>query len=196
MIFGVIFLNFVWSGIIIVSFLFAALSGRLENTLGAGLSGATASVEVLLSFAGIMAFWSGILKVCEDSGASAKMEKLLSPVVKKLFPSTHAKNHITMNIIANIFGTGNAATPAGIAAMQKMDKENDGSLYPSHEMSRFAIMNTSSLQLIPTTVIGLLASFGAKNPFSIVPYILISSVLSLVAALLAEQFLCGGRRKK
>ena len=94
-----------------------------------------------------------------------------------------------MNIIANLFGTGNAATPAGVAAMEGMDAENGKSEYPSREMSRFAVMNTASIQLFPTTVISILASFGAKNPFFIVPLVWISSFSALLAALFAQKIL-------
>ncbi len=189
-------MNYIWSGIIIISFIFAFFSGNLSETLTAGLDGAASAIEVLLSFAGIMCFWSGILKVAQKSGAAQFCEKLLSPVIRRLFPKTNARGHITMNIIANLLGMGNAATPAGVSAMCELDKENSEKPHPSHEMSRFAVMNTASLQLFPTTVIGLLASAGSKNPYRIVPLIWISSLLSLSAALLAEWLLSKRGEKK
>lgn len=189
-------MNYVWSGLVIISVLFAIINGRIEETMSAGLAGAKDSVTVLLSFAGIMCFWSGILQICERSGASQKCEKLLSPVIRRLFPRTKAKPEITMNVISNIFGLGNAATPSGIAAMEKMDKENGENPTPSHEMSRFAVMNTASLQIIPTTVIGILASFGCENPYSIIPLIWISSSASLVLALAMETILYHLERRK
>lgn len=182
-------MNYVWSALIIVSFISAMLTGRIEETLSAGLAGAKDSISVLLSFAGIMCFWSGFLKICEKSGASKKCEKLLSPLIHRLYPKTHAKPEITLNIVSNLFGLGNAATPSGMAAMEKMDKENGENPTPSHEMSRFAVMNTAGLQLIPTTVIGILAAAGDKNPYSIIPYIWISSSVSMVSVLLMETIL-------
>lgn len=182
-------MNYIWSGIIIISFIFAFFGGNLQETLTAGLEGAASSIEVLLSFAGIMCFWSGILKVAQEGGAAKFCEKLLSPLIKRLFPKVKNRKNITMNIIANLLGMGNAATPAGVAAMCELDAENGGKPHPSHEMSRFAVMNTASLQLFPTTVIGILAGCGSENPFSVVPLIWISSVASLAAAFFAEWML-------
>ncbi|MBO5060157.1 MAG: spore maturation protein A [Clostridia bacterium] len=182
-------MNYIWSGLLIISFVFAALGGNLQETLTAGLSGAASSIEVLLSFAGIMCFWSGILKIAHKSGAAQFCEKLLSPAVRRLFPRVKNRKSITMNIIANLLGMGNAATPAGVAAMCELDRENGQKPTPSHEMSRFAVLNTASLQLFPTTIIGILASCGSKDPFSIIPLIWISSAISLTAALLAEWLL-------
>ncbi|MBE7016077.1 MAG: spore maturation protein A [Ruminococcaceae bacterium] len=191
-------MNYVWSGLMIISVVFAIINGRVEETMAACLNGAKDSVTVLMSFAGIMCFWSGILQICERCGASQKCERLLSPIIRRLFPHTSAKPEITMNVISNLFGLGNAATPSGIAAMEKMDKENCEDSHPSHEMSRFAVMNTASLQIIPTTVIGILASFGSKNPYSIIPLIWISSSVSLFVALILETVLyrLEGRKKK
>lgn len=189
-------MNYIWSGLFIISFIFAYLGGNLQETLSAGLAGAAEATTVLLSFAGIMCFWSGILKIAERSGAVAFCEKLLSPLIQRLFPKTNNRTHITSNIIANLLGLGNAATPAGLSAMGELDKENEKKPTPSHEMSRFIVMNTASLQLFPTTIIGLLSAAGAKNPFSVIPLIWISSALSLLAALIAETFLSRGGEQK
>ena len=189
-------MNYILPILFIISFLFAFLGGNLQDTLSAGLSGAANAATVLLSFAGIMCFWSGILKVAEESGAVAFCERLLSPIIRRLFPKTKNRVHITSNIIANLLGLGNAATPAGLAAMADMDAENGKSPHPSHEMCRFLVMNTASLQLVPTTIIGLLSAAGSTNPFSIVPLIWISSTFSLCAALFAEAILSKRGEKK
>ena len=182
-------MNFIWSALIIFSLIFAFFGGTLAETVTAGLEGAASAFSLLLSFAGMMCFWSGMLKIAEESGASRFCEKLLSPIVKQLFPKVPVRKNITMNIVANLLGMGNAATPAGIAAMSELDKENGSSPYPSREMSRFAVLNTASLQLLPTTIISLLASFGHPDPYRIVPLIWISSAVSLTSALLADYFL-------
>ncbi len=185
-----IFMNYVWPGIIIASLIFAAANGTVTDTVTAGLEGAASSITVLLSFAGIMCFWSGILKVAEAGGAAKLFERILSPVIRRLFPKVTDRKSITMNVTANLLGMGNAATPAGIEAMKKLDSENKNSPHPSRAMSRFAVMNTASLQLFPTTVLGLLTAAGAENPYSIIPLIWVCSAVSLVAALLAEAFFC------
>lgn len=188
-------MNYVWSALIILSLIAGAVNGTLEETMQAGLSGAAGAITLLLSFAGMMCFWSGILKIAEDSGAASFCEKLLSPIIRRLFPKVKNRENITMNIIANLLGMGNAATPAGIAAMGELDSENGKSPYPSREMSRFAVLNTASLQLFPTTVIGILASFGDPNPYRIVPLIWISSAVSLISALLMDFILSKNARR-
>lgn len=188
-------MNYIWSGMIIISFVFAAAGGNLQQTLTAALNGAANSFEVLLSFAGIMCFWSGMLGIVRKSGLSKKCEKLLNPVICRLFPNVDDRSGITMNVIANLLGMGNAATPAGISAMCELDRLNGHSPYPSHEMCRFAVMNTASLQLFPTTIIGILASSGSENPFALVPCIWISSLLSLSVSLFAEQILSKRRKQ-
>ena len=177
------FMNSVWTFVVFFSLVLSLLFGFPENVLESGISGAEDAVRVLISLAGAVCFWSGILRIAEKGGAAQKCQNLLSPVIKRLFPKTKHLNKIMMNIIANLFGAGNAATPAGVAAMEGMDKENGKNPYPSREMCRFAVMNTASLQPFPTTVISILSSVGAKNPLSIVPYVWISSSLALISAL-------------
>lgn len=186
-------MNFIWSGMIIVSFIFGIINERLSETLTAGINGASEALGVLLSFAGIMCFWSGILKISEQSGISDIFANRLSPVTARLFPHTHARENITLNIIANLLGMGNAATPAGIAAMRTLDEENGQNPVPSRAMCRFAVMNTASLQIIPTTACGILASCGAENPYKIVPLVWITSLISLTCALCAEKLTSGGK---
>lgn len=182
-------MNFVWVFVVLISLGFSFFSGFPEKTLQSGIFGAGEAIQILISLAGTLCFWSGILRIAEKGGAAEGLQKLLSPVIRRLFPKTKFRNKITMNIIANLFGTGNAATPAGIAAMEGMDGENGKSPFPSREMGRFAVMNTASIQLFPTTVISILSSLGAKNPFSIVPYVWISSFSALFMALLMQKLL-------
>ncbi len=185
----------VWTFMILISLLLSLFSEFPENVLQSGISGAQDAVSVLFSLVGSVCFWSGLLRIAEKGGAASACQKLLSPVIKRLFPKTRQKDKITMNIIANLFGAGNAATPAGISAMEGMDAENGKNPTPSGEMARFTVMNTASLQLFPTTVISILASLGAKNPLSVVPLVWISSSLSLTAALLVQKLLFGRCKK-
>lgn len=182
-------MNFVWTFIICLSLILSIFFGFPQDVLQNGVSGAADAVSILISLAGTICFWSGILRIAEKGGAAQKCQKLLSPAINRLFPKTAHKNKITMNIIANLFGTGNAATPAGVSAMEGMDEENGKSPFPSREMCRFTVMNTASLQLFPTTVISILTSFGAKNPLSIVPLVWMSSSLALFSALFAQHLL-------
>lgn len=187
-------MNYIWSGLIIISFIFSLLNGNTAQTLTSGLNGAMSAPEVLLSFAGIMCFWSGMLKVAQECGAAEKCSRLLAPVVRRLFPNTADRSSISMNIIANLLGMGNAATPAGLDAMRRLDSANGSSPYPSRDMCRFAVLNTAGLQIMPTTVIGILSAAGSQNPYAVIPYIWISSVISLAAALTADKLLHLKRR--
>lgn len=189
----VFFVNFVWTAVILASLILSVFSGVPEKVLESGILGAADGVSILVSLAGIICFWSGILRIAEKGGAAERCQKLVSPLISRLFPETRQKDKIMLNIIANLFGAGNAATPAGIAAMEGMDAENGNSPRPSREMERFAVMNTASLQLFPTTVISILSSLGAKDPLSIVPYIWLSSAAALFSALFALKLISRGR---
>ncbi|MCI5605260.1 MAG: spore maturation protein [Clostridia bacterium] len=189
-------MNYIWCGMILFSLIVAAISGTLNETVNAAFAGAQASVETVLSFAGVMCFWTGMLKLAEKSGISEKIEKLLSPVVRRLFKKTdsEARKYISMNITANMLGMGNAATPMGIKAMSALDKHNKNPLYPSDDMCMFVVLNTTSFQLIPTTIIALRAAASSQNPFSVILPIWITSAVSIIAAVTAVKIMCKFRR--
>lgn len=186
-------MNYIWSAMIICSLVYSLVCGRAEQTLNAGINAARGSVEMLLSFAGIMCMWSGILRLCEAGGISSAIKKGLSPVLKLLFKNLNdesAENSITMNITANLLGMGNAATPAGVAAMRRLDRLNGGSPIPSREMCIFAVLNTSALSLVPSTVMAMLSGAGLENASVIIIPVWIVSVISLAAGLTAVMLLC------
>ncbi len=184
-------MNYIWCGMIIFSLIVAAANGTLNETVNAAFDGAQSSVEVLLSFAGVMCFWTGILKIAEKSGISEKVEKLLSPVIRLLFPKAdgEAKKYMSMNITANILGMGNAATPMGIKAMTALDK-NNLSPYPTDDMCMFIVLNTTSFQLVPTTILALRTAAGSQNPFSVIAPIWIASAVSIIIAVTAVKVMC------
>lgn len=189
-------MNYIWCGMILFSLIVAAISGTLNETVNAAFAGAQASIETVLSFAGVMCFWTGMLKLAEKSGISEKIEKLLSPVVRRLFKKTdsEARKYISMNITANMLGMGNAATPMGIKAMSALDKHNKNPLYPSDDMCMFVVLNTTSFQLIPTTIIALRAAASSQNPFSVILPIWITSAVSIITAVTAVKIMCKFRR--
>lgn len=192
-------MNYIWCGMIIFSLIVAAVNGKMDETITAAFAGAQSSIEVALSFAGVMCFWTGILKIAEKSGVSDKVQKLLSPIIKTLFPKADndAKKYISMNMTANILGMGNAATPMGIKAMTALDKRNKNPLYPSDEMCMLVVLNTTSFQLIPTTIIALRTAAGSANPVSVILPIWITSAVSIIAAVTAVKVMCRfGREKK
>ena len=180
-------MNYIWCAMIIFSLIVAAVNGSLDATVNAAFEGAKASVETVLSFAGVMCFWTGMLKVAEKSGMAEKIEKLLNPLIKRLFPSAppDAKKYISMNMTANILGMGNAATPMGIKAMTELDKSNKNPLRASDDMCMLIVLNTTSFQLIPSTIIALRTAAGSAEPMSIIMPIWITSICSIIAAVTA-----------
>ncbi|MBQ3463005.1 MAG: spore maturation protein [Clostridia bacterium] len=191
-------MNYIWCGLIIISLITAAVNGNMEVTINAAFDGAKAAVDTILALAGVMCFWTGIMKIAEKSGLSDKIEKLLRPLITFLFPnsSNEAKKFISMNMSANLLGMGNAATPMGIKAMQTLDKENPRPEYASDDMCMLVVLNTTSLQLIPTTIIALRTAANSANPFSVILPIWISSLTAVVAAVTAAKLWQRRRHRK
>ena len=192
-------MNYIFSAIIILSLITSLFTGRINETVSAGLEGAKSSVEIVLSFAGIMCMWSGFLKLAQEGDLIKSISKIIHPVIRLLFPKlkkdSKATDYIALNMSANFLGVGNAATPAGIAAMSELDKENENSEYASDEMSIFTVVNTASIQLIPTTIIALRASFGSKSPENIIIPIWISSFCAFLCAVISMKLILSIRRK-
>ncbi|MDO5398675.1 MAG: spore maturation protein [bacterium] len=180
-------MNYIWSGMIIISLICAAANGCLDETAAAALDGANASVTFLISLAGAMCFWNGFLKIAENSGASGAVRRLLMPAVQLLFRDApeKAKEYITMNMSANLLGMGNAATPMGIKAMNELDKANGGALHASKNMCMLVAINTASIQLVPSTIMAIRQAAGAAEPASVVLPILIASFGGCAAAVTA-----------
>ena len=193
---GGISVNYIWCGMIIISIIVSIFNGTVSETINAAFEGAKSAIFTVLSFAGVMCFWTGIMKIAEKSGLSQKIEKLLRPIINFLFPNSgdEAKNYIAMNMSANLLGMGNAATPMGIKAMSCLDRENANPLYASDNMCMLVVLNTTSIQLIPTTIIALRVAASSADPFSIILPIWISSLTAVLSAIsLAKLYF--GRKK-
>lgn len=182
-------MNYIWCGMIIVSIVVSLFNGTAAETLNGAFEGAKSAVFTVLSFAGVMCFWTGIMKIAEKAGLSEKVQKILRPVITLLFPKAgdEAKNYIAMNMSANLLGLGNAATPMGIKAMERLDRENLNPSYASKDMCMLVILNTASIQLIPTTIIALRSAAGSADPFSVVLPIWISSAAAVLVAVAAAK---------
>lgn len=176
-------MNYIWSAMIIISVVSAVITGKVDETVNAVFEGASTAATTLISFAGVMCFWTGIMKIAEKSGISSFIMKLISPFVNFLFPGAgqKAKGYISMNMTANILGMGNAATPMGMLAAEELDRENSTPLVPSKNMCMLVVLNTTSFQLLPATIISLRAAAGSADPASvIVPIWLASAAAALV----------------
>ena len=179
-------MNYAWCFMILVSFVCAFFTGRMQETADAMLLGAKESIFTLLSFAGVMCFWTGILKIGEKAGVLKTAQKLFSPVINRLFRGAgeKAKELMSINLSANLLGMGNAATPMGIKAMCELDKENPKPHTVSHNMAVFAILNTSSITLFPTTVIALRSAAGAAMPYDVIIPIWCASFIALTVGII------------
>ena len=181
-------MNVLWLIMICVSVVFAIFTGRLEAYTQSIFDGAKAAVEISLFLLGIVSVWMGITRILEDSGLIYRIAHLFKPLISRLFrniPGDHPSiTAITLNVLANLFGLGNAATPLGIKAMQELDglNQDQGAITP--EMMTFIVINTASIQLIPFSVIGILAGFGHGNPAVVVLPVLIATAISAMTALL------------
>ncbi len=179
-------MNAIWVFLIGISIVFAAINGRFEDFTKSIFDAARSAVEVSLFLLGIVALWMGIAKIIEDSGLIHKLSAVFRPLVCRLFkniPEDHPSiTSITLNFLANLFGLGNAATPLGIQAMQDLQSLNKDPEKITSEMMLFIVINTASIQLIPFTVIGILADFGSKNPSWVVFPTFLATILSAAFA--------------
>jgi spore maturation protein A len=179
-------MNIVWIILLSVSVVVAACTGRLDALTRAMFDGAKSAVEVSLFLLGIVSMWLGITKILEDAGIITRIARFFMPVIRRFFtsvPEDHpAITSITLNLLANFFGLGNAATPLGIKAMQDLQSLNPDKDTVSFEMMLFIVLNTASIQLVPFTVVGILSAYGSATPASIVLPTICSTVLLAACA--------------
>ena len=192
--------NKIWALFIIGGSIFFIMTGKLELLNQILLNSAKESLDMILKLFPVIALWLGITKIASVSGLLHKMSQFLSPLLGKLFPEI-PKVHdslslITSNVIANFFGLGNAATPFGLKAMQKLQEINPKKDTASRSMITFLVLNTSGLTLIPTTIISLRMMYHSKNPTEIVLGCILATVCSTIAGLLMDHFLANKSRRK
>ena len=181
-------LTWIWSAMIAISFIYGIMSGNIGQLSAALTEGAKSAVTLSIELCGITCFWCGIMKVFERSGVLSKISNLLRPLINLLLPETktnrEAAEYAAANLSANLLGLGNAATPFGLTAMKELDTLNNRNNTASNEMVIFVVMNTASLQILPTMVATLRQSFGSQTPFDILPAVWVSSIVALAVALI------------
>lgn len=185
-------MSVIWLVLLAVSLVSALLTGNAQAVGAAALTGAQSGVTLVLSMAGAICLWSALAKLMEASGLLEKLTRLLRPFLRRLFPEA-SRDHVTMgylcaNLSANLLGLGNAATPMGISAVKRM-RARAASSAASDEMCLLIVMNSASLQLIPSTVAALRASLGARHPFEILPAVWVSSAVSVTSGILCARVL-------
>jgi len=165
-------LNYIWLGMVILAIVVGGINGKIDDVTKAAIDSAAGAVTIAIGLIGIMALWLGLVKIMEDSGLMALVARAIAPVMKRLFPDVPVGNpamgSMTMNIAANMLGLNNAATPLGLKAMEDLEKLNKIPGVATNAMCTFLMINTCSVQLIPATMIGVMASAGSKDPTAII----------------------------
>lgn len=191
-------INTIWFFLILIGILYGTLSGNLGQINNIIIEQAEEGVTFGIGLVGIMAFWMGIMNIAEKSGLIKTISKGLRPIIGFIFPQIPkghpAERWILMNFIANMFGVGNGATAFGLKAMKELNTLNPDKKRATNAMAMFLIINMSSLQLVPLSVIKIRHDYGAENPTSIIGLTLLATFLSTLVAVLVGKIFEGGRR--
>lgn len=186
-------LNKIWPCFIMVSFVFAIITGRIQDFNNSIFESATQTVDLTIKLFGTMCLWNGLMKIVQETSLIIRLSNLIRPLMRFLFPKMNEKDkeykEITLNIIANLFGIGNAATPLGLKAMKTMQEKNTKKDTVTDSMAMFIVLNTASLQIIPTTVIAVRASMGSENPAQIILPVWIVTIITDITGIVASKIL-------
>ena len=187
-------MNKIWIWIILFSTIIGIANGKAQEMTTCLFDSASNTVETCLNVFGIMSLWAGIMKIAELSGFVDKLQILVRPFMKILFPevskNSNALSLMAMNMTSNLIGIGNIATPLGINAIKELQAENPNKKKFSRPMMTFIILNTSSIELIPSTVLALRTAYGSASPAEIVFPVLIASFISAIAGVILVRCLC------
>lgn len=188
-------MNWIWFALIALSVIFGIASGHINEVSQASLNGAGNAVALFITLLGSMCLWNGVMKIADACGITKALAALLSPITKRLFkdlkPTGPGMKAVSMNIAANFLGLGNAATPFGLSAMKEMAKHQSEKGTATDSMAMFIVINTASLQLIPTTIAVIRMKYGSSSPFDILPCVWLSSVVTLLCGILFARILEG-----
>lgn len=186
-------LNIIWPIFLIASFIYAMLWGNIADVNESIFSSTENAVNLAIQLLGTICLWNGIMKIAMKTKIVKGLKKLLTPILKKIFPDINEEedvhSEISMNVIANILGLGNAATPLGLKAMKSLQKKNKDKKVLSNSMAIFIVLNTASIQIIPTTVIGIRSSLNSNNPTAMIVHVWIATICAALAAILSAKIL-------
>lgn len=194
-------LNKLWPIFIIISISYAICTGNIDDVNNSIFDSCKEAVDLTITFIGTMALWSGIMEIIKNTTLINKLNNLLSPIMRILFPKIRKEDkeykEISMNIISNILGLGNASTPLGIKAMKSMQEKNQKKDELTDEMMMFIVLNTASIQLIPTTILAIRSSLGSESPNQIIIPVWIVTIIAAFAGILMTKILLKfGKRGK
>ncbi|WML53934.1 nucleoside recognition domain-containing protein [Neobacillus sp. PS3-12] len=192
--------NYIWVIMTLIGIVFGIVNGTLEEINKAVFVGAREAVTLCIGLISVLVFWLGMMRIAEESGLLEGLAKLFRPIVKRLFPEVPpehpAMGYILSNMIANMFGLGNAATPLGIKAMEELQVLNGGKKTASRSMVTFLAINTASITIIPSTVIAIRMTYHSSSPTEIVVPTLIATIISAIGAILIDRFFYFRRSRK
>ncbi|OLP64938.1 Spore maturation protein A [Bacillus pumilus] len=184
--------NLIWVFLTVIGLVYAMFNGTMQEVNEAVFKGSKEAVTISIGLISVLVFWLGLMKIAEEAGLLNFFSKLCRPFISKLFPDippNHpAMGYILSNLMANFFGLGNAATPLGIKAMEQMKTLNGGKNEASRSMITFLAVNTSSITLVPTTVIAIRMTYGASSPTDIVGPTILATLISGIGAILIDRY--------
>ena len=193
-------INYIWFGLFAGGIITAAFTGKMGEVTEGIFGAASTAVELSIGLIGVMALWLGLMRVAEDAGAVKFIAKLLHPALKRIFPGIPeghpAMGSIVANLAANMLGLGNSATALGLKAMKDLDDLNEEKGTATNEMCTFLAINTSSVTIIPATVIGIRAAAGSAAPGEIIGTVLIATIISTSVAIISSKLLEKTGKKK
>jgi spore maturation protein A len=186
-------LNIIWLALVVFSVIIGCITGKIDAVVSSVTDSAKFAFDIALGLTGILTFWLGLMRIAKEAGLVQKIGHLLKPIFIRLFPEIPA-NHpamgsITLNIVANMLGLNNAATPFGLRAMEDLQQLNKNPDTATNAMCMLLAINTSSIQLIPATAIAYLAAAGATHPTDIVTSTLLATTCSTIAGIIAAKCL-------
>mgnify|MGYP000655920326 FL=1 len=191
-------MNYVWPVMILFAFVSAIVTGSMSGLSAAVIQGGQDAVSLLLRLVAMLCLWGGIMEIAESAGITRAFSRILSPVLKLIFPrlkkEDYALEAVSMNITANVLGLGNAATPLGLEAMRRLQEINADPLTASDEMVVFVVMNTAAMHIVPTTVATLRGQYGSQSPMAIMPASILTSFCALTVAITCAKL--GNRLRK
>jgi spore maturation protein A len=188
-------LNYIWFGLMAIALVVAAFNGTAEGVTKGAVESASTAVQIAIGLVGIMTLWLGIMKIAEAAGLVSLLGRALRPLLRRIFPEVPAEHPaagaIVLAIAANVLGLANAATPLGIKAMEELQALNQDKDSATNPMVTFLAMTTSGVQLIPATMIGVLAAAGSQNPTVIISTSILATFAGTIAAVVAAKALQG-----
>ena len=193
-------LNIIWPIFIIISIMYGICTGKIDSLNESVFNSSKDAIDLVITLTGTMCLWNGLIEIAANTNLIKRLSKLLNPLIIFLFPSIEndekIKKEVSMNMIANMLGIGNAATPLGLKAIKSMQEKNINKEKLTDDMATFVVLNTLSIQIIPTTVIAIRMSLGSVNPNKIIFAVWFSTICSAVVGItITKLFIMMGEKR-